>query len=73
MLLRLAYLGVTNAFALLRLLPSVWEILRLAGIDPAPDRAATTLQPAVLPRPEPVLVGEGAFRRKDTGCSRHPS
>ena len=59
MSLRLAYLTVANAFALLRLLSvsdrdkdteilvlrhqvRVWEILKEAGIDPAPGRSATT-------------------------------
>jgi hypothetical protein len=45
-------LGITNA-------PStVWEILREAGIDPAPDRAATTWAAFLRGRAEALLAAD---------------
>jgi hypothetical protein len=92
MLLRLAYLSVTNAFALLRLrsvrvlvlrlvrenpswgyrrvygelltlgisvaASTVWAILPEAGIDPAPERAATTWARFLRSQAEALLAAD---------------
>jgi hypothetical protein len=60
MLLRLADLGITNAFTLLRLLPGADrdKDAEMAGIDPAPARAGTTWSQFLRSQAEALLAAD---------------
>jgi transposase InsO family protein len=68
-LIRFAYLAVTHAFAVLRLLPMTdrekdaeilalrpWEILKIHGVDPAPDRTTVTWAAFLRSQAEAILA-----------------